>query len=103
MTTLFQPRSVTTFRLTSDELDTLVNEYLKPKNLRFESVAYYAWNNDSNYSGSTRSFNAEQDATEVKDWVEGDRDWVPSVSTLLFVLSQMGVVPEGKYMIEVSW
>lgn len=100
--TIFQPRAVMNYFLTSDELDTLVNDYLKPSRT-YEAVPENEWDNDSNYSATTEFYDPEDDARRVKDWVDGINRYAPSVSTLLGELAKLGVIPEGDYMIEVSW
>lgn len=99
----FNPKVKTTYVLDYNELDDLVNKYLKPVDT-FESVPNYYWNNDTNISAEAYTvFPYKWDEEDVDKWIKGERRQAPGIHAVLTALVQCDVLPAGDYMIEVCW
>lgn len=83
------------------EFDQLIHEQFEKPD--YEVVAEEEWNNDSDHAVSVQLDSyTDYDKRDVQKWLEGD-DRAPSWGTLLCELARRGVVPEGNYLLTVTW
>lgn len=77
--------------------DDLVKKHFQKPN--FDSVLTYEWNDGCDYTFSVRI--KDVDEQDIKDFEEKDEyvHW----SDLIGELAKRKVLPEGDYLIEVSW
>lgn len=90
------------FIINSNDFDNLVVETLGISN--FESIAQFEWNNNSAYL--SENINKEIPSfqeKEVNELLNGKIDRFTSFHSVLTALCVKEALPEGNYLIEVSW
>lgn len=94
----YEPTSITNFILDYRKFDELVNMYVPSANRKYEVIAYEEWNNDEShswYGDGILDCQAKEDIDKGKLKFNGP--------VLLNFLIAKGVLPFGRYIIEVSW
>lgn len=85
--------------LTDDEVQQLVKDNF---GLDFELVAEEEWNEGYHkVSAESRRF-PDTEKQWVERWVNGSNNY-PYIHNIMCYLAATGVIPEGEYLIEVSW
>ena len=99
--------SETYYTLDYDDLDSMVNLFFlgdeNPKD-GFECVAYGEWSNDSSYDFTVAKtgYWSKYEDENIEKAFKGDFKYI-GVYTLLNYMCRQDVIPEGKYLINVSW
>lgn len=90
------------YRLNYGDFDKLVQTTFDWED--YEVVVDNEWNNDTDhlYTDITKTPKYEYDITERDRFINGDRKWI-GVHLMLLALVYKDVIPEGNYIIEVSW
>jgi hypothetical protein len=103
---MINPKQETYYILSYEELDDLINQHFGKE--EFSSVAAYEWSNDACHANEVSIQELEESKfaqSELKEFMQHPN--IPQYpvhwSYLLADLAKRGEVPEGNYLIEVSW
>lgn len=92
---MIEIKQKTFFFLSYNELEKIVKKHL---GFTYESCAENEWNNYCCYTVSVEPNKTPYGYDDYKKGV--GRNWI---SNVLYHLFEVGVIPEGNYLIEVSW
>lgn len=84
-----------------DELDKMVQEHI---GVKYESVAENEWNNDSSYTFSVKREPLDKwDKKTLEVFRAGNREGNLWAHIVLQELVNLNILPEGDFLVEVSW